>query len=88
MIVAAWTRYVSGVDEAGRTIDVRDPLAERLARLAAEAGPFPERLARTLLDVRSIFGNLGGDERVGSAVRLALERLYAHGAARACENSL
>ena len=42
--VAGWMRYVTGVDENGGAIDVRDPLAERLRGLADAAGPSPERL--------------------------------------------
>ena len=32
--VAAWMRYVTGVDEKGAPIDVRDPMAARLRELA------------------------------------------------------
>lgn len=87
MIVAAWIRYVSGTDEAGRSIDVRDPLSGELARIAAGAGPVPERQAAAFLGIGQIFGQLGRDERVHSAVLQALRRLYAHGAARACQPS-
>lgn len=82
IIVAAWMRYVTGIDEAGRPIDVRDPLAELLAATAAEMGP--DRLAPALLDLRQVFGDLGRDERVRSAVTEALRRIYEVGAARAC----
>ena len=37
LAVAAWIRYVGGVDEVGRTIDVRDPMAARLRVLASGA---------------------------------------------------
>ena len=30
LAVAAWMRYVGGIDETGGVIDVRDPLAQRL----------------------------------------------------------
>ena len=40
--VAAFLRYVSGVDEKGRPIDVRDPLAARLHALSEAAGPDAE----------------------------------------------
>ncbi len=82
LIVAAWMRYVTGIDEAGAPIDVRDPLADLLARTAAETGP--DRLAPALLDLRQVFGDLGSDERVRSAVTEALRRLYDVGVARAC----
>src|SRR5262249_54018301 len=37
LAVAAWIRYVSGKDEAGRPIDVRDPLAASLQTALATA---------------------------------------------------
>ena len=60
LIVAAWMRYVSGTDETGKPIDVRDPMADTLAAIAADAGPAPERLVPALLGIRAIFGDLGG----------------------------
>jgi fructuronate reductase len=36
--VAAWMRYVMGIDERGRPIDVRDPLAQRLKAIADREG--------------------------------------------------
>ncbi len=44
------------------------------------AGPVADRLAPALLDVRSIFGALGTDPRMRSAVTRALSRLYERGA--------
>ena len=38
LAVAAWMRYAAGVDEQGRVIVVRDPLAPKLATIAAAAG--------------------------------------------------
>ena len=37
LAVAAWMHYVGGVDESGRPIDVRDPLADRLKALSDAA---------------------------------------------------
>lgn len=56
LAVAAWIRYVSGVDEAGREIDVRDPMAQVLKErsahgIAAVLGVgeiFPEDLRKRL----------------------------------------
>ena len=63
--VAAWMRYVSGTDETGAPIDVRDPLAARLRALADGAGQDARRLAASLLGVREIFGDdLAQDERI------------------------
>jgi fructuronate reductase len=54
--VAAWMRYVAGVDEHGRSIDVRDPLATRLRTAAQRADGRPAALVENLLDVPEIFG--------------------------------
>jgi fructuronate reductase len=54
--VAAWMRYVAGVDERGRPIDVRDPLAPRLRTLADKADGRPAALVDNLLGVTEIFG--------------------------------
>ncbi len=81
--VAAWMRYVAGTDEAGRTIDVRDPLAADLRRRADAAGPHAARLAATLMGVESIFGrDLPGDPRFTEPVARALDSLLVHGVAR------
>ena len=68
LAVAGWMRYVTAKDEQGRAIDVRDPLAAKLAAIAEGAGPVAERLAPALLEVSSIFGTLGSDPRMRSAV--------------------
>ena len=47
--VAAWMRYVTGIDEKGGAIEVRDPLAERLRKIADGAGRDPDKLAAGLL---------------------------------------
>ena len=83
MVVAGWMRFVTGRDEHGSAIDVRDPMAAELARIAAEAGPVPQRLAPALLAIGAVFGELGRDDRVRTAVTHALTRLYAVGAERA-----
>jgi fructuronate reductase len=54
--VAAWMRYVTGVDERGAPIDVRDPLAARLRALADGASRDAARLSTALLGVREVFG--------------------------------
>jgi fructuronate reductase len=54
--VAAWMRYVSGIDEKGGPIDVRDPFSARLRALADSAGHDAARLAEALLQVHEVFG--------------------------------
>ena len=84
LAVAAWMRYVTGRDENGQAIDVRDPLADRLRRLADAAGQRAEQLAPTLLAVEEVFGkDLAADPRFARAVTAALDRLLREGARRA-----
>jgi fructuronate reductase len=81
--VAGWMRYATGVDEGGRPIDVRDPLAARLREVADRAGPTAARLAPALLSLRDVFGtDLSADPRFAAAVTDALNRLYRLGARR------
>jgi fructuronate reductase len=54
LAVAAWMRYVSGVDEAGKGFTVQDPLADQL-RTAAQ-GDAASAVDR-LLGVRAVFGD-------------------------------
>lgn len=78
--VAGWMRYVTGVDEAGRPIDVRDPLSRELQEIAREAGPVADRLAPALLSVVVIFGHdLPRDSRFVGVVTAALSEIYQHG---------
>jgi fructuronate reductase len=54
LAVAGWMRYVGGVDEAGRPIEVKDPLAARL-RALSDGVDDPEAKVRALLSVREVF---------------------------------
>ena len=55
--VAAWMRYVTGVDEKGCPIDVSDPLAARLRAITDAAGGSPTAIVDGLLGVAEIFGD-------------------------------
>lgn len=52
--VAAWMRYVSGVDEKGEAIDVRDPLVAEL-RQASDVGNDDAQKVVNLLAVDAVF---------------------------------
>ena len=52
--VAGWMRYVSSVDDAGATIDIRDPLSEKI-RLLVESSSDAERVS-ALLSLQEVFG--------------------------------
>ncbi|WP_299729503.1 mannitol dehydrogenase family protein [uncultured Tateyamaria sp.] len=78
LAVAAWMRYVGGVDEAGASIDVRDPLAEGLAEISA-ACDGPEDTVAALLGVREVFpADLA--ERLRPPLTKAALRLWSKGA--------
>nr|WP_318380958.1 fructuronate reductase [uncultured Enterobacter sp.] len=53
--VAGWMRYVSGVDDQGQAIDVRDPLADKF-RVITENSQESERVT-ALLTLTEIFGS-------------------------------
>jgi fructuronate reductase len=57
LAVAAWTRYVSGIDEQGKPIDVRDPLAQHLRTVIDRAGQDPAARARAVIGVEAVFGS-------------------------------
>ncbi|MBC8944184.1 D-mannonate oxidoreductase [Xenorhabdus indica] len=57
--VAGWMRYISGVDEQGQPIDVRDPLKETFAAIFAKydySVAVAEDVVKELLAIESIFG--------------------------------
>lgn len=79
LALAAWVRYLTGVDFEGGAIEVEDARWEELRPLARAAAADP----RPLLEVRDVFGSLADDEafagRLGEAIRL----LDAYGSAAA-----
>jgi fructuronate reductase len=88
LAVAAWMRYVTGRDERGAAIDVRDPLAARLAAIARAAGPEPRALADAYLAVREVFGDdLPRQPAFVDAVRRSLASLREHGARATVERA-
>jgi fructuronate reductase len=79
--VAAWMRFVTGIDEKGEPIDVRDPMADRLRELSDGAAGDPQRLAEALMSVREVFGtDLPSDNRLREAVTAHLKSLFDNGA--------
>ncbi|MFB9971206.1 mannitol dehydrogenase family protein [Pseudoroseomonas cervicalis] len=81
LVVAAWIRYVGGVDERGGAIDVRDPLAAALREALDAAGGDPAARVRAALGFPAIFGtDLPAEPRFTDAVTDAYRRLLAAGA--------
>ena len=84
LAVAAWMRYVGGVDERGTTIDVRDPLATRLRATLDQAGTDPAQRVAAILADRAIFPEpLAHDARFRRDVKEAYAHLVQHGSAAA-----
>lgn len=80
--VAAWMRYVGGLDEQGAAIDVRDPMAQHLRALGGGAGTSAADVVDNLLGVREIFGNdLAVSDPFRAAVLAQYRTLCANGAA-------
>lgn len=83
LAVVAWMRYVSGIDESGQPIDVRDPLAENL-RTRCAAAATPQEIVTSLLAVEEIFpADLV--EPLREPLSVAADRLWAVGARCALE---
>jgi fructuronate reductase len=84
--VAAWMRYVTGVDEQGREIDVRDPMAARLRTISESAGASAMKLVDGLLGVTEIFGNdLPRSEAFRTQLAAHLNSLFQNGALKTAQ---
>jgi len=76
LVIAGWMRYVAGTDEAGRPIDVRDPMADHLKLAATSAEP-----VTALLGIEAIFGSdLAGNADLVAAIQSAHQQLTDNGA--------
>jgi mannitol-1-phosphate/altronate dehydrogenase len=82
LAVAAWIRYLRGVDFDGNRIAVEDDLKATLQPLARSAN------VRSLLQVRSVFGALGEDEAFVGRLEETLRGLDRRGPAAAIEACL
>jgi fructuronate reductase len=84
LAVAAWLRYVGGIDESGREIDVRDPLASHLRAVLDKAGNAPQDRVRAVLEIDAIFGpDLPSDARFVDALTAAYTQLLTRGSRNA-----
>ena len=72
LAIAAWLRYVTGIDLNGETIDVRDPLANDFA-IIAKKSKTSEHYVAAILDQSKVFpANL----RDSSAFRTEIQKSY------------
>lgn len=84
--VAAWIRYAGGVDEKGADIDVRDPHAERLRKIATDAAGDADALIAGFFAVTEVFGEDLPDGKVfRQQVTAHLKNLLQHGALKTVE---
>ena len=82
LTISAWMRYVTGVDEQGRTIKVQDPLAAMLRERYERSGKDPLALVKTYLEVREIFApDLAANEQFIARLNHWLGHLFDYGAA-------
>ncbi|MEW5561434.1 fructuronate reductase [Enterobacter asburiae] len=85
--VAGWMRYVSGTDEHGNAIDVRDPLAEKIQTIVSTSSEADRVTA--LLSLSEIFGtDLVKNAAFVENVQQAWRRLCEHGARHALISTL
>jgi fructuronate reductase len=85
--IAGWMRYVSGVDERGNSIDLRDPLSDKI-RSRVENSSDDERV-NALLTLSEIFGSdLPKNPGFVTAVSDAFRRIARDGARQAVVDTL
>ncbi|WP_261821941.1 mannitol dehydrogenase family protein [Pragia fontium] len=78
--IAGWMRYVGGIDDSGASIDVRDPMVERLQQVCQSTQDGVERV-QGLLAIHEIFGTaLPQDSRFVDAVTRSYLALVKQGA--------
>ena len=78
--IAAWIRYVSGVDEKGAPIEVSDPLAKEL-RAACDANQGnPVAMVKAIVSIQKVFGDdLINESRFIETTSKWLESFYTKG---------
>jgi mannitol 2-dehydrogenase len=81
LALAAWARYLTGIDLEGRPIEVEDVRWDRLRPLAQAAPADP----RPLLEEREIFGSLAEDDGFVERLTETIRILDARGPAAATE---
>ena len=88
LAVAGWMRYVSGIDEKGQPIDVKDPLAETL-RAASDGAETSEEKVDALLAISAVFEpELSANTNFRNAVVAAYEALIKYGAREASKQAI
>jgi fructuronate reductase len=82
LVVAAWMRYVSGYDDAGRSLPLDDPFAEDIRKALADGDGSPASTVDALLRLDQVFAPaLAEDPVVRQLVVEWLDELSRHGVA-------
>ena len=85
--IAGWMRYVSGIDDSGEIIDIRDPMSDKI-RTIVEQSTESERVS-ALLSLHEIFAtDLAQNPRFVDTVERAWQRIAQYGAHQAVIETL
>jgi fructuronate reductase len=80
LAVAAWIRYVSGVDEKGNAIEVSDPLAAKLREITDANAGNPAATVKAVVSLSQVFGtDLINEQRFIDGVTHWLTAFYEQG---------
>lgn len=85
--IAGWMRYVSGIDDSGAIIDIRDPMSDKI-RTIVEQSTESERVS-ALLSLHEIFAtDLAQNPQFVDTVERAWQRIAQYGAHQAVIETL
>ncbi|HGN9370659.1 TPA: mannitol dehydrogenase family protein [Citrobacter pasteurii] len=85
--IAGWMRYVSGIDDSGAMIDIRDPMSDKI-RTIVEQSTESERVS-ALLSLHEIFAtDLAQNPQFVDTVERAWQRIAQYGAHQAVIETL
>ena len=74
-VVALWAWSTLGLDHDGRHRTVSDPLASAFTTIASSAGDDMAAVARQLIALRPVFGDVAGDPELTDEIAVRLTRL-------------
>ncbi|WP_028579038.1 mannitol dehydrogenase family protein [Desulfogranum japonicum] len=81
MSVAGWLRYVTAIDEHGNSIEVSDPMAEQLCRIAEQNKDNLQNYVQEIVKMADIFGpDLASDAAFQDTIHNCLQTIYDLGA--------